>query len=133
MLKTLWGDWSDGRIDQRNYVIAFLVTIAAFAALVIGLGIAAGIAETFFGSWVDHFEAGQNRGWAVAAIFGFVIALLLIGLAQINLVVKRARDTGLPGLWVGIAYLVLIATGGAFVLAVVLAFMPTGQFAKTAD
>ena len=130
MLKTLWGNWSDGRLDQKNYVIAFLVTIAAFAALVIGLGVAAGLAETFLGSWVEHLEAGQNRGWAIAAVAGFLLAMLLIGLAQLNLVVKRARDTGLPGLWVGIAYLVLIATGGAFVLAVVLAFMPTGQFAK---
>lgn len=131
MLKLFWGDWSDGELGPKRYLVGMGITVIAFMALVIGLGLAAGIVHALFGSWYEHYQASESRGLEIAAFVGFVVATLAIGLAQLNLVVKRGRDTGLPGLWVGIAFLALLGFGGALVLAVVLLFVPTGQFAKS--
>lgn len=130
MLTTLWGNWGDGRLDQKSYATWMIVTIVAFLALAIGVGLAAGLAQAFLGSWLDHIEAGQRSGLTLTFIMLVFAAMLVIGLAQLNLVIKRGRDTGLPGLWVGIAYLAFLGFGGALVMAIILAFVPSGQFAK---
>ena len=131
MLKLFWGDWADGRLEPKPYLIGMVVTVAAFLGLAVAFGLAAGIVQIFFGSWSEHYQAGESRGLEITAFIAFLVAMIAIGLAQLNLVVKRGRDTGLPGLWIGLAYLALLGFGGALVLAVVLIFVPTGQFAKS--
>ncbi|WP_260482567.1 DUF805 domain-containing protein [Sphingomicrobium flavum] len=128
MIQTLWGNWMDGRLDQKAFTLAYGVTLLAIVAMVVALGLAAGIVHAFFGSWIDHFEAGQGRGWAIAGVVGLVLALLAIGLAQLNLVMKRARDIGVPAWVAGLVHLILVSTGGALILAIVMMFVPTGQF-----
>lgn len=130
MISTLWGNWTDGRLGQRQFMIAYGMTILAIVGLVIAIGLAAGIIHAFFGSWLDHLEAGQNRGWTMAALAGFLLFLLAVGLAQLNLVMKRGRDIGVPAWMAGLAHLVLTSTGGALVLAIIMAFIPSGQFSK---
>ncbi|MCJ8190702.1 DUF805 domain-containing protein [Sphingomicrobium aestuariivivum] len=132
MLRFLWGDWSDGRVKRKPYVMGFAFTILAIFAVVLLMGFAAGGLQSIYGDWPDDFSDIERKGIGLAAFLGFLGSMLLIGLAQLNLVVKRARDTGTSGLIVGFLFILFLATGVGFLIALVLAFIPTGQFASTA-
>ena len=137
MLREFFGEWGSGRVGRQRYVI--------LAAIVFGLALLLGYMLQQ-GNLLPVDDSGRmsNSVNSASPLLAGILLLVLLALqiALLNLIGKRARDAGLPGVLVMLAFVVLSAVSfvmqmPALVLAtaaivVLLAFIPTGQFSKKA-
>ena len=119
MLKVLFAEWGTGRLGQGQFALFYFAVVgflAAWGILVFGVGIFA----------VSQFEVNdleKNAGGLAIAMFG---TFALIAAAWFNIVVKRGRDAGIPGIVSSIGFILLFLIGGVPLFAtILLAALPT--------
>jgi uncharacterized membrane protein YhaH (DUF805 family) len=136
MVRDYFGDFANGRLKSIPFMVRWLVLLAIFFGVLIGIGAAIGITERLAGGDVEALqrELAQNLGGPFA--IAMLVFLVLVLIANLNIIAKRARDVGLPG-WltaIGIAGLSggisqvagPTGTGGlGLLLLIVLTFLPT--------
>lgn len=105
MLRELWGDWRDGKLKPRRFIVLYLVVWLAIFVYVVGGGTLLYAATVGQGAGPVH---SALKTVSVAAI----IFLLWLILAFFNITIKRGRDIGLSGFMTGIFFLVLIPVAG---------------------
>jgi uncharacterized membrane protein YhaH (DUF805 family) len=138
MFKDYFSEVSNGRLTSIPFLIRWLVLLAVFFALFIGLGAAIGLTERIVGGDIEALRQRltSNLGGPVAILL--LIAFLVFAFANLNIIAKRARDVGLPGWLTAIVIGALsggatqvtgqAATGGlGLVLLLILAFLPTNM------
>ncbi len=144
MLKDYLGHFANGRLGRRRYVglwlgiIGFLILAMLLVLVAVGVGV--GLAEGELADLPDRVAA--ELGFPAIAV---LIALALVAMvANLNIVAKRARDTGLPGWPVAVVYL-LVSGGGSqagesgsvgglgLLIMLILAVIPTDQFRRSAS
>ncbi len=126
---------SDGRLRSGPFIIRWLILLAVFFGIAIGIGAAIGGIERIMGGSVAALRTilAENLGGPVAVLV--LLMILVFVFAHLNITAKRARDVGLPG-WLT-AIVIGALSGGAtqiaadgmgglgLLLVIILAFLPT--------
>jgi uncharacterized membrane protein YhaH (DUF805 family) len=141
MIKTFFGDITDGRLARLPYLGHWLLLALAVLVLLFGIGAAIGVGEHLIGGDLQQAQAKLREWFTVPffVVFGLVAAVLLF--AGANLTAKRIRDIGLPGWWSVLAIALLVGlvsgavseqAGSGVQLAIWLALVlvPTNALAK---
>ena len=81
---------STGRLNRSKF---WLGTLAVFAVDAIAIG-------AFLGAISQGEDGAPMPGWALAAVVGLAILLMVSFLAHIFLGIKRYHDHSKPGVWV---------------------------------
>lgn len=146
MFRDYFGELATGRIGRRRFVLLTLGLIGIALIAMLALVVSVGVASHVFAGDIEEAQTRLAAGLGLPAIAGLVVLGVGVTFANANIVAKRARDTGLPGWPVALVYLVV--SGGAsqaadgngsagigFLVFILLALIPTGQFARpeTAD
>lgn len=115
IFRTLFGDITSGTVHRVRFFWSILSLVLVALAGVIAVG-------TLFGLDVDMTGlTAVERQAAVTEALGLIGLVLLVGVgvvvlfAQLNLMAKRVRDTGLPGWTVLAAVILLTAAVSGFV------------------
>ena len=121
MLRVLLGEWGTGRLNQWQfalYYVAIVGALAVWAILIFGRGVVA----------ISAFETDDIKRHAGGFGFALIGSFLLIAAAWFNIVVKRGRDAGIPGILSGLGFLLLLAFGGLPLFGtILLAALPTAK------
>jgi len=141
MLGEYFGEISDGRLNTRRFILLWLVLVAVFVVFALLIGTSIGIAEHLIGGDLENAQAILRENLAIPAIIAIAVFFLLFAFAKLNIIAKRARDTGLPG-WLS-AIIIAGLTGASSQLAggvssggvgllllVILTFIPTNTFRR---
>ena len=132
---------SDGRLKTVPFLVRWLILLAVFFGLAIGLGAAIGVTERLIGGDIDSLRQSltSNLGGPVAILV--LVGFFAFAFANLNIIAKRARDVGLPGWLTAVVIAALsggasqvtgqAATGGIGpLLLLVLAFLPTNMMRR---
>lgn len=139
MFRDYFGALATGRIGRGRFVLLTVALVGLLLAAMIVLVTALGFASDIFSGDLDAASSRLAASVGVPAVVGLVAIGLGVTFANANIVAKRARDMGLPGWPVAVVHLIL--SGGAtqagegtaglgLVLFVLLALVPSGQFAR---
>lgn len=142
MLGDYFGEIGCGRLNTRRFLLLWLVLVAVFVLFGILIGASLGIAEHIIGGDLRSAQTMLRERFALPAILAVAAFFIFFAFAKLNIIAKRARDTGLPGWLTAIIIAGLIggssqvvdhssAGGIGFLLIIVLAFIPTNAFRKT--
>ena len=143
MLRDYFGEIGEGRLERRRFVFLWLLLLALFIGFGALIGLSIGIAEHLAGGDLRTAQQMLRENLAVPAVLAIAIFVLAFVFAKLNIIAKRARDTGLPGWITAIVIAGLIGTtsqladaaatsgGVGMLLLIVLAFVPTNQFRKS--
>jgi uncharacterized membrane protein YhaH (DUF805 family) len=139
MFSVYWGDSDLGRLTRRAFLGWFLLLTLIQAVVAFGLGVAITTAERMLDIELLEAQLPLRDSLGLMGILFVSAIFLLLLLGQLNIMVKRVRDMGLPNPWlIMLAWLPLawilnfsgaeVALGGVFSLAlfVVLLLVPSG-------
>ena len=138
MFKDYLSEISDGRLASVPFLVRWLVLLAVFFALLIGIGAAIGLTERIVGGDLKALRQKLTSNLGGPLAISLLIAFLVFAFANLNIIAKRARDVGLPGWLTAIVIGALsggatqvtgqAATGGlGLLLLLILAFLPTNM------
>jgi len=141
MLKAFFKNFKNGRMGRRSFLgyslllalLLFVCTLISFFAMVFAREIGGGVcigAQSKLRCWLT-----------LIFVFVYLVGLVLIVLAEINIHAKRCRDIGLPGWWAVLTFTGLevilsktISTeagSGLYILIfILLIFIPSNAVAK---
>ena len=99
MVKVYFGEWANGRLKRLPYLGYYLLLIVLFVAIIFGGIFAMGATENIMGGDIAATQAILLERFGFAAIIGFFVFMIVMMIAQINILAKRIRDMGLPPVW----------------------------------
>jgi uncharacterized membrane protein YhaH (DUF805 family) len=109
MFGILFGQVKTGRLLRLPYLGYSILLALIFIALGIGIGVAIGAAEHMVGGNLQQAQAMLMQQYGKPAILLVAVLGLALMFANLNLMAKRIRDTGLPGWWT--VLIIVIASG----------------------
>jgi chromate transport protein ChrA len=125
ILKELLEDWGRGTLGPARFARLWLTCFALLVAVPLTGMFAVGILNILL-----HGELPEPSVF-IGGIF--ILAILLIGAAMFNISMKRGRDIGWSGTLTGLAIILLFLFGGVpFFLTILLAFVPSDAFGRSA-
>ncbi|WP_265530594.1 DUF805 domain-containing protein [Sphingomicrobium marinum] len=135
MISDYFGDWTKGTLGRGRFALLYA------GIVVVGLAI---VFIAFGGMEVGSREAAAKINAMGPAKSGLLMLLVVaMQIAALNIIAKRGRDIGLPGLVTLLIFIALSfgavaflgAIGALLALAFVVALLvlPTGMLAKKAD
>ena len=110
MLKTYFGEWGTGKLQRLPYLGYHLLLIILTIAIILGTIFAVGAAEHFMGGNLAETQKMLMNKFGFVAIAGIMFLIFIAMLGQVNILIKRIRDMGLPVLMtiIGIMLISLI-------------------------
>ena len=99
MFKVYYGEWGDGRLKRLPYLGYYVLLMVIAAVIVFGVIASVSFAGTKEGVDIATMQAEFLDKFGVVAIIGFVVLLVALVIAQLNILAKRIRDMGLPAVW----------------------------------
>ena len=141
VLRDYFTQLAAGRLGRGRYVLLWVGLIGflllGMLLILVGMGVGLGVASGEFATMPERIADAIG----LPAIVALIVLALAAVFANLNIVAKRARDTGLPGWLVAVVYL-LISGGGSqagesgsvgglgLLLMLILAVIPTDQFRR---
>lgn len=137
-----FGSVGSGRLHTLRFIVLWFALATSFIALGLLIGVSIGIAERLVGGDLATAQKLLAEELGMPAIFAAFALFVLFGFAKLNIIAKRARDTGLPGWLTAIVLAGLIggssqmvgtevAGGVGMLLLILLAFVPTDTWAQS--
>lgn len=144
MIRDYLGEFSDGRLQTRRFLILWVVLVVAFIVLGLAVGVLIGVSEQVVGGNIAEAQETLRQYLSLPAIIAVVLIGILFLIAKLNIVAKRARDIGLPGWITAIVFAGLVGTASQFsesqamggmgmILLLILAFIPTNALRRSAS
>jgi len=99
MFRVYFGEWGNGRLKRLPYLGYYVLLMVIAAVIIIGVIASASFAETRGGMDIAAMQAAFMEKFGVVAIIGFVVLMIAMVIAQLNILAKRIRDMGLPAVW----------------------------------
>ena len=140
IIRNYFGEIIEGRLTSKCFVGLWLLLAVIFVGFGIFVGLSIGIAEHIVGGDLKTAQQLLREKLAIPTVLILAIFFLAFAFANLNIIAKRARDTGLPG-WItaivvaGLAGSVsqftdtAVTSGGiGVILIILLALIPTDQF-----
>ena len=141
MINDYWGDFANGRLERKRFIVLWIVLVFAFIAFGLAIGASIGLAEKMVGGNLAEAQTQLRENFSLPVVIIVAAIAILALVAKLNIIAKRARDIGLPG-WItaiviaGLFGMVSqydqserIGGLGLFVL-IVLALIPTNAFRR---
>jgi uncharacterized membrane protein YhaH (DUF805 family) len=96
MLKIFYGEWGTGKLQRLPYLGYHLLLIVLIIAIILGTIFAVGAAENFMGGNLAETQKMLMDKFGFVAIAGIMLLIFAAMLGQVNILLKRIRDMGLP-------------------------------------
>ncbi len=120
MFRALWGDIQHGRLGRLPFLGWYLVILLLALVLSFALGAVIGAAERMGGGEPLRTQVVLEESLGTMGLLGVAAVFALLLLGQLNIMVKRVRDIGLPMPWlIVLAWLLLsglVSSGGGALL-----------------
>lgn len=136
MFSDYFGAVGHGRLASVPFLIRWLVLVAIFFAVLVGIGLMAGVIDRVAGGDVAAVREHLMSTLGGPVAIGLLLFIFVVAFAFLNILAKRARDVGLPGWLTAIVIAGLsggvsqvghhMTSGGVgLILVLILAFLPT--------
>lgn len=141
MFNDYFGGLSNGRLASIPFLLRWLILLALFIGVFVGLGAAIGLTERIVGGDLAALQRDLAASLGGPLAIVLLVALLVFVFANLNITAKRARDIGLPG-WLTAIVIAMLSggisqatgqpeTGGlGFLLLLILTFLPTDMMRR---
>jgi len=96
MLKIFYGEWGTGKLQRLPYLGYHLLLIILIIAIILGTIFTVGAAENFMGGNLAETQKMLMDKFGFVAIAGIMLLIFAAMLGQVNILLKRIRDMGLP-------------------------------------
>ncbi|WP_294955154.1 DUF805 domain-containing protein [Sulfurovum sp.] len=99
MWNVYFGEWSKGRLKRLPYLGYYVLLIVLVIAAAFGMIFAAGSLEAVMNGTILENQAALLEHFGIATLIGVVTFMVVVIVAQVNILAKRIRDMGLPAFW----------------------------------
>ncbi len=99
MWNVYFGEWSKGRLKRLPYLGYYVLLIVLVIAAAFGMIFAAGSLESVMNGTILENQAALLEHFGIATLIGVVTFIIVVIVAQVNILAKRIRDMGLPAFW----------------------------------
>jgi len=110
MLKVYFGEWGNGRLKRLAYLGYYFLLMVLSLAVLFAAIVAIGATGTIMDGDVLATQTMLMDYFGPAAMAGFMIFVLAMIVAQVNILAKRIRDMGLPAVWTIIGLIAISIT-----------------------
>ena len=107
MLKIYFGEWGTGKLQRLPYFGYHILLIVLIMAIILGTVFAVGAAENFMGGNLAETQKMLMDKFGFVAIAGIMFLIFVAMLGQVNILLKRIRDMGLPVLMTIIGIMII--------------------------
>jgi len=99
MFKVYFGEWGSGRLKRLPYLGYYVLLMVIVVAVIVAVIASVSFVETKSGMDMAATQAAMLDKFGMVGMLGFVVLILAMMIAQINILAKRIRDMGLPAVW----------------------------------
>lgn len=115
MLRRIFGDTRDGRLNRLEFLGGMAVLLLVGAVATLGVLLALGIPLDSLAGETPPDEEILAEGFSGTAALALLMLALTLLMGQLNLWAKRFRDIGLAGWWSVLAAVLVCALVGQLV------------------
>ena len=107
MWKVYFGELGEGRLKRLPYLGYHILLMVLVFAIMFGVIFMAGSLGNMISGNIMQMQTAFLEKFGIVTLFGFIFFFFAVMFAQVNLLVKRIRDMGLPALWTILGLIVL--------------------------
>ena len=99
MWNVYFGEWGDGRLKRLPYLGYYILLMVLVLAIIFGTIFAVGGLQNIMGGNIAETQTELMGKFGLIGVFAFAAMMIVVMVAQVNILAKRIRDMGLPALW----------------------------------